>query len=67
MVHDLGDEFLAFFELNQSLNCELDVFTITDLGEVVANIAIVEEDLLEHVVESFDDIKVALLERLVQL
>ena len=67
MVHDLGNEALTFFDLNERVNCELDELAVTDIAQILVNTLVEKEDLLEQVIESLDDLKVALFETFVQL
>ena len=64
-MHDLGNEALAFLKLDQGVNCELDILAILDIVQVGRNISVIDVNLLEKRVESTDDVKVALLERVV--
>ena len=67
MVHDLSNEALAFFDLNERVNCELDELAVTDIAQILVHTLVEKEDLLEQVIESLDDLKVALFETFVQL
>ena len=53
--------------LHDLLHGELNVLSILDVLEVLAHAHVVVIDLLEEVVESLDDLKVAFLEGLVKL
>ena len=67
MVHDLGNEALTFLDLNERVNCELDELAVTDIAQILVDTLVEKEDLLEQVIESLDDLKVALFETFVQL
>ena len=67
MVHDLGNKALTFFDLNERVNCELDELAVTDIAQILVHTLVEKEDLLEQVIESLDDLKVALFETFVQL
>lgn len=67
MVHDLGNEALTFLDLNERVNCELDELAVTDIAQILVHTLVEKEDLLEQVIESLDDLKVALFETFVQL
>ena len=67
MVHDLGDQAFAIFDLDQRVNRELYVLAINDFVQVLSHTRVEEIDLLKHVIEALDDIEVAFLETLIKL
>ena len=67
MVHDLGDQAFAIFDLDQRVNRELYVLAINDFVQVLSHTRVEEVDLLKHVIEALDDIEVAFLETLIKL
>ena len=66
-MHDLSNEALTFLDLNERVNCELDELAVTDIAQILVHTLVEKEDLLEQVIESLDDLKVALFETFVQL
>ena len=65
VVHDLSNQFLAIFELDQRVDSKLDVLTLADIGQVLAHTYIVQVDLFKQIVETSDDIEVALFETII--
>ncbi len=66
-MHDFSDQTLALFDLDKSLNRELDVLAIRDVWKILSHAHVEKIDLLKHVVKTFDDLKVALFEAFVKL
>ena len=67
MVHDLSNQFLAIFKLDQRVDSKLDVLALADIGQVLAHTYIVQVDLFKQIVETSDDIEVALFETIIQI
>lgn len=67
VVHDLGDEALAIFDLDQRVNGELDVLAVADILQILSHTHVEQVDLLKQVIEALDNLEVTFLERLVKL